>query len=216
MFCVTITLTTFSNFYFKCIYRRKKSFQKYSSYIFSKIWCKFQLQLVTLQNVFHFFCERKWSKYFRICKLKETDCHRTVNMTWGCIQSNHDLSFLFANSFEWHAKKHTRTKIVTWTLRGDEVGGLNLTHRTPVRNHMTSSFPTEQSVARVILGGLSSHKTTRQSKQIVSTKPHILKNKELHVNGMYFSSIRTFPVCFDGVSAAWVSHGFYSGEMESS
>ena len=31
-----------------------KKFQKDFSYIFSKIWCKFQLEPVTLQKVFHF------------------------------------------------------------------------------------------------------------------------------------------------------------------
>ena len=42
----------------------------------------------------------------------------------------------------------------------------------------TSLFPTEQSVVRVILVGLISNKTIRQSKQIVSRKPHILKNTD--------------------------------------
>ena len=36
MFCVTVTLTTFSNFYFICIYRRKNKMHKYLSYISPK------------------------------------------------------------------------------------------------------------------------------------------------------------------------------------
>ena len=39
-------------------------------------------------------------------------------MMWGCRQPNHDLSFLFAHSFDWDAKKDTRTKTVTRAVLG--------------------------------------------------------------------------------------------------
>ena len=118
-------------------------------------------------------------------------------MTWECRQPSHDLSFLFAHSFDWDTKKDTRTKIVTRTLRGEEVGGRHSskcwTWLTGLPFGIIRQAPSplhEQSMVRVILVGLISNKSIRQSKQIVSKKSHILKNSEL--KGMYFHKFVPF------------------------
>ena len=125
-------------------------------------------------------------------------------MTWECRQPSHHLSFLFAHSFDWDTKKDTRTKIVTRTLRGEEVGGRHSskcwTWLTGLPFGIIRQAPSplhEQSVVRVIPVGLISNKTIRQSKQIVSRKPHILKNTELQ--GMYYHQF----VLFQYVSTAF-------------
>ena len=133
-------------------------------------------------------------------------------MTWGCRQPNRDFSFLLAHSFDWNAKKVT--KIVTPTLTGEEGRGRRVSTRwtwlTGLPFGIIRQAPS--TLSNPWLGWsllvLSSNKTIRQSKQIVSTKPHILNSTEL--NEMYFHQfLRAFPVCFDGISAAWVSHGCY-------
>ena len=112
-------------------------------------------------------------------------------MMWGCRQPNHDLSFLFAHSFDWDAKKYTRTKIVTRTVMG--VGGRHASKRwtwlTGLPFGIIRQAPSplhEQSVVRVIPVGLISNKTIRQSKQIVSRKPHNW------LKGMHFNQFVPF------------------------
>ena len=134
-------------------------------------------------------------------------------MTWGCRLPNHDLSFLFAHSFDWDAKKDTRTKIVTQTVRGEEVGGRQAskcwTWITELPFRIIRKVPSplhEQSVVRMIPVGLISNKTNWQSKQIVSRKPHILKNIEL--KGMYnhqFALFQYVSTAFERLGRAMVS-----------
>ena len=114
-------------------------------------------------------------------------------MRRGDVDSPTTTWVFFSHTLDWDAKKDTRTNLVTRALRGEEVGGRHAAKcwtwltGLPLGIMRQSSFPLhEQSVVRVILVGLISNKTIRQSKQIVSRKPHNW------LKGMHFNQFVPF------------------------